>query len=107
MLCLNKHFKIKTTKLRTEENIDRIQRFKDKGRKNLLMCNDLTRQYKIKMNELETKHLEINRIHNDYEDKLRLKEEEEAKVKKEIAEIALALNMETKKIKNELFDFQK
>jgi hypothetical protein len=41
----------------------------------------------------------------DIEDKLRTKEEEEASVKREIAEIALALNMETKKVKDELFSF--
>jgi hypothetical protein len=41
----------------------------------------------------------------DFEDKLRTKEEEEASVKREIAEIALALNMETKKVKDELFSF--
>ncbi len=59
------------------------------------------------MNELEIKHHELNRIQNDFEDKLRLKEEEEARIKREIAEIALALNMETKKVKEELFDFRR
>jgi hypothetical protein len=61
----------------------------------------------MKMNELEIKHHELNRIQNDFEDKLRLKEEEEARIKREIAEIALALNMETKKVKEELFDFRR
>ena len=79
---------------------------KDKGRKTLLVCNDLSRQYKLKMNELDLKQAEINTLHSDYENKIRRKEEE-ARVKKEIAEIALALNMETIKAKNDLIDFKK
>ncbi len=84
-----------------------MQLSKDKGRKNLLVCNDLARQYKMKMNELDLKHNELSRIQSDFEDKLRAKEEEEASVKREIAEIALALNMETKKVKDELFSFRR
>ena len=59
------------------------------------------------MNELDLKQAEINTLHSDYENKIRRKEEEEARVKKEIAEIALALNMETIKAKNDLIDFKK
>ena len=59
------------------------------------------------MNELDLKHTEINHIQSDFEEKLRAKEEEEARVKREIAEIALALNMETKKVKDELFNFRR
>ena len=84
-----------------------IVQSKDKGRKTLLMCNDLSRQYKLKMNELDLKQAELNTLHNDYEAKIRRKEEEEARVKKEIAEIALALNMETIKAKNDLIDFNR
>jgi hypothetical protein len=61
----------------------------------------------MKMNELDLKHNELSRIQSDFEDKLRAKEEEEASVKREIAEIALALNMETKKVKDELFSFRR
>lgn len=71
------------------------------------MCNDLARQYKLKMNELDIKHIELNRLQHEFEDKIRVKEEEESKIKKEIVEIALALNMEAKKVKDDLFDFQK
>jgi len=99
--------KEKTMKERTEKNVEMIHHTKDKGRKNLLMCNDLSRQYKIKMNELDLKQSELDNIYSDYMNKVRSKEEEEVKIKKEISEIALALNMEAKKIKNDLFDFQK
>lgn len=73
----------------------------------MLVCNDLSRQYKLKMGELDLKQSELNTLHNDYESKIRRKEEEEARVKKEIAEIALALNMETIKAKNDLIDFNR
>ena len=80
---------------------------KDKGRKTLLVCNDLSRQYKLKMSELGIKKNELNTLHGDFESKIRRKEEEEARIKKELAEIALALNMETIKAKNDLYDFRR
>ena len=73
----------------------------------MLVCNDLSRQFKIKKNELELKQTELSTLHNDFESRIRRKEEEEARVKKEIAEIALALNMETIKARNDLIDFRK
>lgn len=80
---------------------------KDKGRKTLLVCNDLSRQYQLKMSELDLKEKELTVLQSDYENKIRRKEEEEARVKKELAEIALALNMETIKAKNDLHDFKR
>ena len=59
------------------------------------------------MSELDLKKSELNTIHTDFESKIRRKEEEEARIKKELAEIALALNMETIKAKNDLKDFRK
>jgi hypothetical protein len=103
----NAHLKENLTKKRTEQNIETIQRIKDKSRKDLTMCSELSTQYRIKMNELDVKHKEIDVLYETLQEKVRNKEEEEAKLKKEIAEIALALNMETKKIKNDLFNFEK
>jgi len=80
---------------------------KDKGRKTLLVCNDLSRQYKLKMNELDLRQIELNTLQSEFEQKIRRKEEEEVRVKKELAEIALALNMETVKAKVDLFEFRK
>jgi hypothetical protein len=95
------------TKERIEKNTDILVQSKDKGRKTLILCNDLSRQFAIKKSELELKQIELNTLHNDFEARIRRKEEEEARVKKEIAEIALALNMETIKAKNDLIDFRK
>ncbi len=47
------------------------------------------------------------RLSADYSVKMQLKEEEEAKLKKDISEIALAMNMESIKAKKETYLFDK
>jgi len=54
--------------------IDSLQANKDKDRRNLLLCNDLSRQYRSKSNELGIKHQQLTRIHSDFEQKVQLKE---------------------------------
>lgn len=71
------------------------------------MCNDLSRQYKLKMDQLELRQTELNTLQSDFENRIRRKEEEELRLKKELAEIALALNMEAVKAKNDLYDFKR
>ncbi|CAF0822646.1 unnamed protein product [Didymodactylos carnosus] len=94
------------TKQRTERAVDTLQATKDKDRKNLLMCNDLARQYRTKINQLDIKHKELSRLHLDFEQKVQSKEIEENRIKKELGEIALALNMEAQKAKTDLKEFQ-
>lgn len=73
----------------------------------MLVCNDLSRQYKLKMDQLELRQTELNTLQSDFENRIRRKEEEELRLKKELAEIALALNMEAVKAKNDLYDFKR
>ena len=47
---------------------------KDKTRRNDLVCNDLARQYRVKANELETKHQQLNQLHTEFETKAQQKE---------------------------------
>ena len=47
---------------------------KDKTRRNDLVCNDLARQYRVKANELETKHQQLNQLHTEFETKALQKE---------------------------------
>ena len=101
------YLKKQKTKDRTEKNRDTLVQTKDKGRKTLLVCNDLSRQYKLKMDQLELRQTELNTIQSDFENRIRRKEEEELRLKKELAEIALALNMEAVKAKNDLYDFKR
>ena len=50
--------------------MDSLQGNKDKDRRNLLLCNDLARQYRHKANELDVKHLQLGRIHSEFEQKV-------------------------------------
>lgn len=59
------------------------------------------------MDQLELRQTELNTLQSDFENRIRRKEEEELRLKKELAEIALALNMEAVKAKNDLYDFKR
>jgi len=54
--------------------IDSLQANKDKDRRNLLLCNDLSRQYRTKANELEIKHQQLNQIHSEFEQRVQQRE---------------------------------
>ncbi|CAF1113183.1 unnamed protein product [Rotaria sordida] len=95
----------KQTKERTDRLIDSLQANKDKDRRNLLLCNDLARQYQTKSHELKIKHQQFNQIHSDFEQKVQQKELEENRLKKELADIATALNLEAQKVKTDMKDF--
>ena len=51
-----------------------MQTNKDQDRRKQLLCNDLARQYRTKANELDIKHLQLDRIHSDFEQKVQQKE---------------------------------
>ncbi|CAF3438886.1 unnamed protein product [Rotaria socialis] len=95
----------KQTKQRTDRLIDSLQTNKDKDRRNLLLCNDLSRQYGTKSHELQIKHQQLHQIHLDFEQKVQQRELEEARIKKELADIAMALNLEAQKAKADMKDF--
>ncbi|CAF1091658.1 unnamed protein product [Rotaria sordida] len=95
----------KQTKERTDRLTDSLQANKDKDRRNLLLCNDLARQYQTKSHELKIKHQQFNQIHSDFEQKVQQKELEENRLKKELADIATALNLEAQKVKTDMKDF--
>ncbi|CAF2848226.1 unnamed protein product [Rotaria sp. Silwood2] len=95
----------KQTKQRTDRLIDSLQTNKDKDRRNLLLCNDLSHQYQTKTHELQIKHQQLDRIHTDFEQKVQQKELEESRLKKELADIATALNLEAQKVKTDMKDF--
>ena len=58
---------------------------------------DLERKYRAKMSEIELRRSEVNRLNEEYLQKMKLKESESYKLNKELAELALALNMEAQK----------
>ena len=64
---------------------------------NFLLRNELARQYRTKMSELELRRIELQRLTEEFDSKMRRKEEEQFKLKAELAELAISLNMEAQK----------
>lgn len=54
--------------------IDSLQSNKDKDRRNLLLCNDLTKQYRDKSSKLDVTHQQLSRLHADFEQKVKQRE---------------------------------
>ncbi|ESO98036.1 hypothetical protein LOTGIDRAFT_239135 [Lottia gigantea] len=87
----------KTTLARIQKSQSTNLSIKDDGRKVDLTKTDLARKYRSKLSEIELKRTEVNRLNEEYENKLKLKENEEFRLKQEAAALALSLNMETVK----------
>ncbi|XP_048761242.1 trichohyalin-like isoform X2 [Ostrea edulis] len=101
------HKKEDLTKSRTQNNVHANQTFKDQDRKTQLSKSDLSRQYKSKMSELDLKRTEVMRMSTDYEVKMKKKEEEQFRLKQELADLAIKLNMEAQKGRKQKFDKEK
>ncbi|CAF1161642.1 unnamed protein product [Adineta steineri] len=92
-------------KQRPDHVVDLIQTGKDADRENVLVCNDLARQYRIKANDIETKHQKLAEIHSEFENKRLEKAAEENRVKKEVGDIVMALHLESQKGKNDKSEY--
>ncbi|CAF3383362.1 unnamed protein product [Rotaria socialis] len=103
--CLVKSDFNRQTKLRTDHTIIALQTSKEKDRHNIIVCNDLARKYRTKASELESKHQQLTQLHSDFEHKVHQKELEENRVKKELGEIAMALNLEAQKAQSDMSQF--
>ncbi|XP_064621413.1 trichohyalin-like isoform X1 [Lineus longissimus] len=101
------HNKEELTKQRTEKVSNLEHANKDKDRKVKLATSNLARQYQSKLDELELKSVQVDRLSRDYETKIRLKEEEQFRLKQELAELAIALNMEAQKGRQTRVDGEK
>lgn len=91
------HTKEELTKQRTEKLVTFEQQVKDRDRKAELAKSDLARQYKSKMTEMELRRIELRRLQQEFETRMRQKEEEQFRLKNELAELAISLNMESQK----------
>jgi hypothetical protein len=60
-------------KQRTEHKTDLLQTNNEIDGPNILVCTDLARQYRTKVNELESKHQQLTQIHSEFENKLQQK----------------------------------
>ncbi|XP_070544215.1 trichohyalin-like [Ptychodera flava] len=91
------HKKEENTKSRIEKVHAKNQQRKDEVRKSELQSGDLERNYKRTLTEIELRRKEVERLNDEFSQKMKQKEEETFRLKKELAELALALNMETAK----------
>ncbi|XP_039274101.2 uncharacterized protein LOC120348058 [Styela clava] len=91
------HAKEERTKQRIAKAHDDLQQAKAKLRKNALIVTDAERQYRLKLTELETRKIEIDRITREFEEKLKRKEEATFRLTKQLGELSIAMNMESMK----------
>ncbi|XP_052240434.1 trichohyalin-like isoform X2 [Dreissena polymorpha] len=91
-------------KERTDKSKQDDQIAKAAGRKVYLKASDLARTYKAKMSEMELRQVELLRINQEFEAKMRQKEQEQFQLKQELADLAIALNMEAQKGRVQSFE---
>ncbi|KAK3090170.1 hypothetical protein FSP39_009693 [Pinctada imbricata] len=101
------HKKEESTKSRIQHSINTDHSAKDTDRKIRLETSDLERRYKMKMGEMELKRAEVARMSQDFESRMKRKEEEQYKLKQELADLSIKLNMEAQKGRKQKFDFDK
>ncbi|XP_077999238.1 uncharacterized protein LOC144452101 [Glandiceps talaboti] len=91
------HKREELTKGRIDKSQTKNQQVKDEGRKAALVSGDLERNYKRTISEIELRRIEVQRLNEEFTQKMKQKEDETFRLKKELAELALALNMEAGK----------
>lgn len=73
----------------------------------LLFRNDLNFRYKKLMETLESKRTDVEQMSSEFEAKLREKEDEQHSIKKELASLAIKMNMEAQKKRHHQADYQR
>ncbi|KAL8564067.1 hypothetical protein ACOMHN_034544 [Nucella lapillus] len=89
---------------RKNQDVLTAQLDKAQSRKVDLQKNDLARQYQQKLSALELKRVEVMRLSQDFESRMRGKEEEQHKLKNELADLAITLNMVAQKGRVQKFE---
>lgn len=91
------HAKEERTKQRITKGHSDLQHTKDKMRKNVLIVTDAERQYRSKLTELELRKSQIRKMTQEFEDKLRKKENETFHLAKDLSNLAMQMNLESLK----------
>ncbi|KAJ8022899.1 hypothetical protein HOLleu_37924 [Holothuria leucospilota] len=91
------HQKENMTKEEIEKSISTAQQEKGEDRKVFLSIGDLERKYRAKMSEIELRRAEVQKLSEQFEKSMQLKEEETSALNKELTELALTISMEVKK----------
>eukprot|EP00057_Strongylocentrotus_purpuratus_P008530 XP_011663004.1 PREDICTED: RNA-binding protein 25 [Strongylocentrotus purpuratus] len=91
------HQKEGLTKKNIEKTVAKQQQLKDEDRKLLLSVGDLERKYRAKMDEIELRRIEVQKLSEEFTKRMVLKEEETHRLNNELTDLALNINMEIKK----------
>eukprot|EP00112_Aurelia_sp_Birch-Aquarium-sp1_P024018 Seg74.4 transcript_id=Seg74.4/GoldUCD/mRNA.D3Y31 product="hypothetical protein" protein_id=Seg74.4/GoldUCD/D3Y31 len=87
----------KLTRERIDKNILEIQKSKDRERKGHTVMNSMEVQYERIADEIKKRRIEVDSMTREFESKMKMKEEEEYKLRKQLAEVAITINMESQK----------
>ncbi|XP_005091012.1 trichohyalin [Aplysia californica] len=101
------HTREENSKQRSQQSQAHGLAHKDQARKMELKVSDLERKYHAKKSAIELKRAEVNRLSQDFESKMRQKEEEQHKLKQELAELSITLNMEAQKARVQKHDYSR
>ncbi|XP_071507670.1 uncharacterized protein [Diadema antillarum] len=91
------HQKESQTKQNIEKGVSKQQQLKDEDRKVFLSIGDLERKYRAKVDEIELRRVEVQKLSEEFSKKMLLKEEETHRLNSELTDLALNINMELKK----------
>ena len=72
-----------------------------------ISSNEMSWRYKNLMELLERKRTEMEKLSQEFETHVRAKEEEQHKVKEELASLAITMNMEAQKRRHQEVDTQR
>ena len=72
-----------------------------------ISSNEMSWRYKNLMELLERKRTEMEKLSQEFETHVRVKEEEQHKVKQELASLAITMNMEAQKRRRQEIDTQR
>ncbi|CAL1541051.1 unnamed protein product [Lymnaea stagnalis] len=94
-------------KERTLHKIASLQVQRGGTRRQILRLSELERQYQAKRAAMELKRSEVMRMSQEFEAKLRNKEMEQHRLKQELADLAITLNMEAQKARVHKFEYER
>ncbi|XP_059168336.1 trichohyalin-like isoform X1 [Physella acuta] len=81
--------------------------FKDQARKKEIKISELEHLYAVKKAAIHLKRSEVMRLGQEFEVKLRQKEEEQHRLKQELSDLAIQLNLEAQKARVQKFEFKR
>ncbi|XP_065062784.1 calponin homology domain-containing protein DDB_G0272472-like [Rhopilema esculentum] len=95
------------TREKIDKNISSIQRSKERDRKGQTSISSQELQYERIAEEINRRRLEVESMTKEFENKMKLKEEEVYKLRKELGEMAISINMESQKQRTLKYDEEK